>query len=253
MLRHPKTRRGYWGRWYHRERYTRVFEEITKFGEISSLLDIGCGEGVCAYYLHQIKPSCFYIGCDISKASIKSAHKDHYTDFILCDAHKLPIRAGSIEVVLCSEVLEHVDSPYRVLTSMCNLSRDAIIITFPDEGLGRVMGILHPEHVSMIDLERIIAELRSNGYKVLKISVIAKFSIPMGIPEFLRIPINRCTKLLVQSVSNILETFLPTILAPYRVVLVVACHSTRRLVSNKTRQRTTHFSCTRIVNEVAEG
>jgi len=223
VLKHPKTKRGSWGHWYYRERYVKVLGEIMKYGgTLSHLLDVGCGGGLYAHYLHQGKPSCFYIGCDASKTEINNAYKDQNTNYILCDAHALPLRSGSLEIVLCSEVLEHLSSPYQALTSICNVSRRTIIVTFPDEPLRRIIGIKHTEHISTIDLNKVVTELKSNGYKVLKISVVRRFSVPCGILEFLRIPVNRATKLFVRLLDSAVDRFVPIIFIPYQVVLVVA-------------------------------
>lgn len=223
MLQHPKTKRGSWGGWYFRERYVKVLEEIMRDRKtLMRVLDVGCGKGLYAYYLHQKKSSCIYIGCDLSKNSLKTAYKDNNTNYVLCDAHALPLRTRSIEVVLCSEVLEHVSSPDQVLNSMCDVSRKAIVITFPDEPLQRILGVRHPEHVSTINWSNISTTLESNGYELLKIGKILSFSIPCGMLEFLRIPRNKGTKSFVRLIDIILKTLLPSMFIPYTVVLVVA-------------------------------
>jgi len=181
---------------------------------LNDVLDVGCGEGLYAHYLHQRKPSSFYIGCDLSKTSLNRAYKDHDISYVLCDAHALPFRTKSVDLVLCSEVFEHIGSPYQVLTSMCDVSRKAIIITFPDEPLRRILEVRHPEHISTIDLNNIATKLKSNGYEILKTSVITSFSIPCGILEFLRMPRNTDNKSFVRLVDLVLKTLLPAILIP---------------------------------------
>lgn len=223
MLQHPKTKRGSWGRWYYCERYVKVLEEIMGNSEtLNDVLDVGYGEGLYVHYLHQRKPSSFYIDCDLSKTSLNRAYKDHDISYVLCDAHALPFRTRSVDLVLCSEVLEHVGSPYQVLTSMCDVSRKAIVITFPDEPLRRILEVRHPEHISTIDLNNMVTKLKSNGYEILKTSVITSFSIPCGILEFLRMPRNTGTKSFVRLVDLVLKTLLPAILIPYKVIRVVA-------------------------------
>ena len=189
---------------------------------LNDVLDVGYGEGLYVHYLHQRKPSSFYIDCDLSKTSLNRAYKDHDISYVLCDAHALPFRTRSVDLVLCSEVLEHVGSPYQVLTSMCDVSRKAIVITFPDEPLRRILEVRHPEHILTIDLNNMVTKLKSNGYEILKTSVITSFSIPCGILEFLRMPRNTGTKSFVRLVDLVLKTLLPAILIPYKVIRVVA-------------------------------
>lgn len=223
MLRHPRTKRGSWGRWYYLERYAKVLEEITKYSQTSShVLDVGCNEGLYAYYIHRKNPSCSYVGCDISKTLLITAYKDANTNYILCDARALPFRNSSAELVLCSEVLEHLRLPYHVLISLCDISSRATIITFPEEPLVRILGLRHPEHISTIDLDKIVTKLKSKGYETLKTEIIARFSIPCGILEFLRISRSRYAMIIVRLLERMLRAFVPAILIPYRVRLVVA-------------------------------
>jgi len=105
---------------------------------------------------------------------------------------------------------------------MCDVSRKAIVITFPDEPLRRILEVRHPEHILTIDLNNMVTKLKSNGYEILKTSVITSFSIPCGILEFLRMPRNTGTKSFVRLVDLVLKTLLPAILIPYKVIRVVA-------------------------------
>ncbi len=72
------------------------------------VLDLGCGQGPYARHF----PG--RIGCDI-KAS-PAVH-------VVADAHATPFRAGTFEVVLCSEVLEHLREPERAIAEMYRVLR----------------------------------------------------------------------------------------------------------------------------------
>ena len=58
--------------------------------------------------------------------------------------------------------------------------------------------------------------------KILKASEIARFFIPCGILEFLRVPKNRFTMLLVKLIDSAFRKLLPITLVPDQTILVVA-------------------------------
>jgi len=68
-------------------------------------LDIGCG-GSNKFMKSKFRGD---VNCDI----LKPAHK--IMNFVLCDAHYLPFRSGFFEKIFLFEVLEHVNSPVKVL------------------------------------------------------------------------------------------------------------------------------------------
>src|SRR3972149_327580 len=60
----------------------------------SSVLEIGCGSGELSPYLKN------YYGIDISRNSCKS---------IIGDAHELPFKSDSFDLILLLDLLEHTD------------------------------------------------------------------------------------------------------------------------------------------------
>lgn len=76
------------------------------------LLDVGCGQKPYADYFRHAKS---YRGCDY-----KATKAD--LDFI-CPAHTVPLPDGSIDGIICTEVLEHVPDPRAVWTEFGRLVR----------------------------------------------------------------------------------------------------------------------------------
>ena len=237
ILKHPATRRGYWGIWYYRDRYKKVLEKLSKFcgKEKIRILDCGCGSGTYAQFLEEKGYSYHYVGCDINATSLKSAYRGHNTEYVLCDIQKLPFKDGSAEVVLCSEVLEHLNSSYETLANICKTVVTALIVTFPEERILTAFRDRHPEHVSEIDKEKIIDLLRSMRFEVVDSSQIFSSFIPCGILEFLGIPRTRFTEKLVNYLNNLLRRLIPSVLVPHKTILVEARQvQVRGLGSNKT-------------------
>lgn len=240
MLEHPATRRGYWGRWYYKDRYEKVWKNLSKYCENNRIriYDLGCGSGIYARYLEEAGCRCHYVGCDSDSESLRSAHRGQSIDYVRCDLQRLPFVKRSAEVILCSEVLEHLYSPYEVLAEICEIADGALIITFPEEQLLSVFKDRHPEHVSAIDMKTVMGLLVSKKFRLVQSCQIFSSLIPCGILEFLRIPRNRLTQTIVGSVDRLLKEILPTALVPHRTMLVKAelTDGSARLKSNWTSQ-----------------
>jgi len=97
------------------------------------ILDIGCGKGEPMKFIDRDKR--FYaIGLDIFKPYLLTAKQSRtHDDYVLCDVRKLPIRRKSVDVALCSEVLEHLDRAegIELMKVMEEAARKQVIITTP--------------------------------------------------------------------------------------------------------------------------
>jgi ubiquinone biosynthesis O-methyltransferase len=91
--------------------------------EGKKVLDIGCQYGVFSFFLAE--KGAEVTGMDISQRWIARCQReasmkydDKSFDFLAGDAQELPFEDGSFDVVVCSEVIEHVDHPGNVLSEI---------------------------------------------------------------------------------------------------------------------------------------
>lgn len=78
----------------------------------SRVLDAGCGRGRMPQYYKARKdvPPLDFIGVDVSDERIKDARvKGSYSQIIKSGIEKLPFETGSFDVVVCEQVLEHLN------------------------------------------------------------------------------------------------------------------------------------------------
>lgn len=106
-------------------------------------LEIGCGDGFFSQKLAEL--GCHVTGIDISTTGIESARKRcPGGTFLIHDlGQPLPFADGSMDVVWCSEVLEHLFSPLSVCQEIRRVLRPQgiLLATVPYHGLIKNLGI----------------------------------------------------------------------------------------------------------------
>ena len=122
---------------------------IVGMAEISkddSVLDLGCGEGYCLTLIPRAKK---ILGVDISKVALERAKKlvaERKINAALefGDAQNLKIK-GKFDKILCSEVLEHVPNPEKVMENVYSVlnPNGLLIVSIPDEiRIQKIMSLL---------------------------------------------------------------------------------------------------------------
>ena len=104
-------------------------------GNVSSILDVGCGEGTITWELAKHFPTAETIGVDFSITGIQCAQASYELPNLQF-AHDTTSKAlnDHYDLVTAFEVLEHVEDWQDVLGRMANASQQFILISFP---LGR--------------------------------------------------------------------------------------------------------------------
>lgn len=124
----------------------------------TSLLDVGCGEGFTLDKFMQAQVAKKYAGIEYVDAAISLGKKLHpNVPITKGDIYKLPYKANTFDVVLCSEVLEHLDRPDEALRELQRVTKQYLVLSVPNEPLFTIQRILrgknvlgfgaHPEHI----------------------------------------------------------------------------------------------------------
>jgi len=145
---------------------TFVLHEIPSLrGKI--ILDLGCGKGLWGYLIKSEKEGDlgYMIGLDVSKDYLIFVKKHNiYDDLVLASASALPFRDKCIDIILASEVIEHLPKSdgLLLLVQMQKIAREKIIITTPN-------GFLPTKHKLLLESHKsgwYVKDFRSLGYKV---------------------------------------------------------------------------------------
>lgn len=106
----------------------------TAEGDPASVLEVGCGQGWLLALIADALPDATLDGLDVRADAIELAREvAPRARMVVGDAAALPYDDASFDVVVCSEVLEHVDDPARVLAEIRRVGRGRAVISVPHE------------------------------------------------------------------------------------------------------------------------
>lgn len=99
-----------------------------------SIIDIGCGEGYVIYRIRKKFPALPLYGFDLTQGRI-AVTKSHVPDAHLLrgDVLSLPFPDNTFDVVICSELLEHMADYQKTVQELLRITKRQLIITVPNE------------------------------------------------------------------------------------------------------------------------
>lgn len=151
--------------------YTVMLRESKRL-KPTRILDVGCGEGFTLLKLKNEKIGKSLSGIDNLDTAIKIGKKIHPTlNIKKGDIYKLPYPDNSFDLVLCMEVLEHLDKPKAALKELRRVSSKYVLLSVPNEPYFTAQRFLrgqnvkklgdHPEHIqhwSTKSFKRLVSE-----------------------------------------------------------------------------------------------
>jgi len=178
-----------------RRRYRAIVESLGANNR-DAVLDLGCGEGNLATMISdgglELR---MLVGLDLDRSKLlKAASKttlNGRVGFIRGDAENLPVAAGCFQVVVATEVLEHVPDEARCLAELERIRPDRVIVTVP--------ALHYPMFLLTIGTERVDGWLKKNPhpssipFQVAK--TIFRMAVATGIPLFLLVGIMKVRRL----------------------------------------------------------
>ncbi len=135
-----------------------VVISVVKPFKPETVLDVGCGEGFTLARLKKEGIGKKLEGIESEDASISLGKKIH-PDVIIKKGsiYKLPYKDNSFDLVLCTEVLEHLKKPKEGLKQLIRVSNQYVLLTVPNEPYFTIQRFIrgknilklgdHPEHV----------------------------------------------------------------------------------------------------------
>jgi len=148
-------------------------------GSPTSVLEVGVGEGFISGWLSEQLPDVRFTGVDVRDedlARLRSKFPRIHTE--RANIYDVGSIDGAYDLVICAEVLEHVDDPVRALAALCALAPKHLLITVPHEPWFRLSNFLRgknllrlgndPEHVQQFG-KRSLRRLLQRRTQVLRL------------------------------------------------------------------------------------
>jgi len=118
---------------------------VSKAGPPGEALEVGCGEGELS--MRMAAAGWCVRGCDIAceavqEARIRIAAADLNIPVEVADIRDVGNLYSPVDLVVCCEVLEHLESPEQALDVLLALSRRYLLVSVPREPIWRAMNML---------------------------------------------------------------------------------------------------------------
>lgn len=124
--------------------FERTLDELFEQSDPSSVLDVGCGEGVLVHQWAQRLGERRVVGIDLEEESIQAGWAEREApnlEYHVMAAENLPFAANEFGLATAIEVLEHVPDPEHTLAEMARCAERHLLVSVPREPLWRMLNM----------------------------------------------------------------------------------------------------------------
>jgi len=130
--------------------FERELNELFELAAASSVLDVGCGEGVLVHQwaqrLDERNPAgtARVVGIDLEEESIQAGWAERQApnlEYRVMEAANLPFAANEFDLASAIEVLEHVPDPKHTVAEMARCAERHLLVSVPREPLWRMLNM----------------------------------------------------------------------------------------------------------------
>ena len=127
-------------------------------------IDAGCAQPYLIEELSKFKDKQLY-GCDIARPVIETNRKIFKrAKFEVVNLEKGRYPGGKVfDLVICSEVIEHIDNYGKAIANLCKMSAKYLLITVPSGKVFNIDGKVG--HFRHFDIQTIEKEVEKNGFR----------------------------------------------------------------------------------------
>jgi 2-polyprenyl-3-methyl-5-hydroxy-6-metoxy-1,4-benzoquinol methylase len=124
--------------------FERTLDDLLVRADPSSVLDVGCGEGVLVHRWAQRLAGARIVGLDLEEESIQAGWAERQApnlEYRVTEAANLPFADAEFDLASAIEVLEHVPDPEHTLAEMARCAGRHLLVSVPREPLWRMLNM----------------------------------------------------------------------------------------------------------------
>jgi len=121
-----------------------TLDELWAKAAPSSILDVGCGEGVLTAEWAERLGHGRVVGIDLDDPKLRAEWEQRTRpnlEFVVQEATSLPFRDGEFDLACATEVLEHVPDPEATVAEMARVASGHLLVSVPREPLWRALNV----------------------------------------------------------------------------------------------------------------
>lgn len=124
---------------------------LTRSLQVSTILDAGCAEGFVSQRLLEEWPHALVVGVDLDVEALARGRELHPAiTFEPGDVTSLPFEDRSFDLVICSEVLEHLLHPEVALAELQRVAQHYCLLSVPHEPFFCLSNLLRGKNISRL-------------------------------------------------------------------------------------------------------
>lgn len=168
-------------KWIMKNFFKELDHLLNRAGDVCHILEAGCGEGEVTRYLSvKYGSECHIDAFDISEKVIEDARRKYpHIHFSTGNIYEIAPKE-KYDLVLCCEVLEHLDIPEKALSEIKEVSDGYMIVSVPREPIWSFLNVLRgkywrefgntPGHIQHWSSGGFARFLKENGMEIIQIS-----------------------------------------------------------------------------------
>jgi len=116
---------------------------------ISKVLDAGCGEGFVLSEFKKRNVGDYLEGIEFSDEALNTGEKIFpHLSLKKGDVYNMPYKDGSFDLVICTEVMEHLKEPDKALDEIARVSEKYCLFSVPNEPIFMMSNLLRGKNLS---------------------------------------------------------------------------------------------------------
>ena len=130
-----------------------ALDALFKQAAPTSLLDVGCGEGVLVHEWAKALAPARVVGIDLEEPSIQAGWAQRQApnlEYRIMLAENLPFADGEFDAATAIEVLEHVPDPAHTVAEMARVAQRHLLVSVPREPLWRGLNLVRGAYVRQL-------------------------------------------------------------------------------------------------------